>query len=143
MITSVDGLNLIKSFEGLRLSAYQDIVGVWTIGYGHTGSDFSADTTWTEEQCELALARDLHRFEDCVGTLVNVDLTQNQFDALVSFCYNLGCQSLKISTLLKLLNQGDVTGAALEFTKWDVAGGHVVQGLLNRRLAEQSLFNEG
>jgi lysozyme len=140
MITSDEGLALIKSHEGLRLKAYQDIVGVWTIGYGHTGSDVTSGLVWDQDTCDSALRKDLTRFENCVGFLVTIPLNQNQFDALVSFCYNLGCVSLKTSTLLKLLNAGDYAGAEDEFVKWDRAGGVVVQGLLNRRQDEQKLF---
>lgn len=134
------GLDLIKSFEGLRNKAYKDIVGVLTIGYGHTGSDFNKDTEWTDEECEEALKKDLARFEQGVEKLVKVPLSDNQFAALVSFAYNLGLGNLGSSTLLKLVNKQQYDAAAPEFLKWCRAGGKIVAGLQRRREAERTLF---
>lgn len=142
MQTSQNGVDLIKGFEGCRLTAYQDQVGVWTIGYGHTGPEVVPAFTITQDQAEGILKHDLIRFEDGVNNAVKVSLSQNQFDALVSFSYNLGLHTLQNSTLLKLLNSGDYDGAAGEFVKWDHAGGQVVAGLLHRRQAEQALFQQ-
>jgi lysozyme len=134
------GIQLIKKHEGCEFVAYKDIVGVLTIGYGHTGTDFNADTRWQQWQCDNALQVDLLKFQACVNKMAMVELTQNQFDALCSFAYNLGCNALANSSLMLKLNNGDVDGAAQEFLKWDHAGGHVVNGLLARREDEQALF---
>ncbi|MDE1714955.1 lysozyme (plasmid) [Chromobacterium amazonense] len=140
MQTSANGINLIKQFEGLRLAAYQDSVGVWTVGYGHTSPDVKPGLRISNEQAEQLLRQDLARFEKGVGRLVKAPISQNQFDALVSFSYNLGLGSLQSSTLLRLLNQGDYQGAAGQFPRWDRAGGQVLAGLTHRRLAERDLF---
>jgi GH24 family phage-related lysozyme (muramidase) len=130
---------LIQSFEGLRLRAYQDSVGVWTIGYGTTAG-VRPGMVITEEQALEFLRRDVDQFEAAVADLVTVLLTADQFSALVSFVYNLGAGSLRQSTLLKLLNQGNVHGAAEEFLRWNKAGGQVLAGLTRRRNAERALF---
>ncbi|QOZ81965.1 MULTISPECIES: lysozyme [Chromobacterium] len=140
MNISANGIKLIQQFEGLRLKAYQDAVGVWTIGYGHTGPDVTPGLVITQAQADALLARDLSRFETGVTRLVQVPLNQNQFDALVSFSYNLGLGSLQNSTLLRLLNQRDYAGAAAQFPRWNKAGGKVLPGLTRRRAAEQALF---
>jgi len=140
MIISNEGINLIKSFEGLELKAYRDSVGVWTQGYGSTGPHIIPGSTITEVQAEALLIKDLSRFESGVNELVKVPLTQNQFDALVSFSFNLGLGNLKSSTLLKKLNGKDYVGAGNEFERWNKAGGKVLNGLTRRRLAEKELF---
>lgn len=140
--TSQAGINLIKSFEGCRLKAYQDSVGVWTIGYGHTSGVYSGMTI-TEEQAEAFLKADLGTSERAVNRLVTYIINQNQFDALVSFTFNLGSGNLAESTLLKKLNKGDITGAANEFDKWIYAGGEVLKGLVRRRAAEKEMFLTG
>lgn len=138
------GLDLIKSFEGLYLTAYLDIVGVPTIGYGCTEGvtkeDVKNKRTITEAEAEAMMMSELAKFERGVETYVKVPINQNQFDALVSFSYNLGLGSLQKSTLLKLLNAGDVSGAAEQFLRWNKAGGKEVRGLTRRREAERSLF---
>lgn len=139
MKTSQRGIDLIKHFEGCRLSAYQDAVGVWTIGYGHT----VGVQPWhriTRDRAEELLRKDLERFERAVLNSVDVELTQNQFDALVSFAYNLGGGNLRRSTLLRKLNAGDYAGAQAQFLRWDKAGGRVLRGLTRRRTAEADLF---
>lgn len=140
MKISQKGINLIKQFEGLELKAYRDSVGVLTIGYGSTGSHVSVGEVITEAQAETLLIKDLSRFESGVTELVKVPVTQNQFDALVSFSFNLGLGNLKSSTLLKKLNAKDYTGASKEFERWNKAGGKVLNGLTRRRLAEKELF---
>ncbi|MEN6082592.1 lysozyme [Chromobacterium piscinae] len=140
MKTNTAGINLIKQFEGVRLQAYQDAVGVWTIGYGHTGPEVKAGIRISQQQAEQLLATDLEKFETGVGKVVTVPLNANQFSALVSFSYNLGLGNLQSSTLLRLLNKGDYTGAAGQFPLWNKAGGNVLPGLSRRRLAEQTLF---
>lgn len=135
-----DGIQLIKSFEGKKLKAYKDIVGVWTVGYGHTGNDVTPNMVITEEHAEELLIQDLVRFEESVSKLVKVPITDNMFSALVSFCFNLGAGTLRKSTLLRLLNTKDYNFASLEIVRFCKAGGKVVDGLLRRRKAEQELF---
>ena len=144
MQTSDKGIALIKQFEGCKLTAYQDSVGVWTIGYGWTkpvdGKPIRAGMTIKQETAERLLNTGLVSYENDVSRLVKVDLTQGQFDALVSFTYNLGARSLSTSTLLRKLNAGDYAGAADEFLRWNKAGGKVLNGLTRRREAERALF---
>ncbi len=140
MKISQKGIDLVKSFEGLELKAYKDSVGVVTIGYGSTGSHVSMGMRITREQAEQLLKKALERFEKGVSDLVKVPLNQNQFDALVSFSFNLGLGNLKSSTLLKKLNVKDYQGAADEFPRWNRAGGKVLKGLTRRRIAERDLF---
>lgn len=144
MQTSEKGIALIKEFEGCKLTAYQDSVGVWTIGYGWTqpvdGKPIRAGMTIKQETAERLLKTGLVSYESDVSRLVKVGLTQGQFDALVSFTYNLGSRSLSTSTLLRKLNAGDYAGAADEFLRWNKAGGKVLNGLTRRREAERALF---
>ncbi|HED1491313.1 TPA: lysozyme [Enterobacter hormaechei subsp. steigerwaltii] len=144
MQTSEKGIALIKQFEGCKLTAYQDSVGVWTIGYGWTqpvdGKPIRAGMTIKPETAERLLKNGLVSYESDVSRLVKVGVTQGQFDALVSFTYNLGARSLSTSTLLRKLNVGDYTGAADEFLRWNKAGGKVLNGLTRRREAERALF---
>ena len=144
MQTSDKGIALIKQFEGCKLTAYQDSVGVWTIGYGWTqpvdGKSIRAGMTIKQETSERLLKTGLVSYESDVSRLVKVGLTQGQFDALVSFTYNLGARSLSTSTLLRKLNAGDYAGAADEFLRWNKAGGKVLNGLTRRREAERALF---
>ncbi|EMP9723391.1 lysozyme [Enterobacter cloacae] len=144
MQTSEKGIALIKEFEGCKLTAYQDSVGVWTIGYGWTqhvdGKPIRAGMTIKQETAERLLKTGLVSYESDVSRLVKVGLTQGQFDALVSFTYNLGARSLSTSTLLRKLNAGDYAGAADEFLRWNKAGGKVLNGLTRRREAERALF---
>lgn len=144
MNTSQTGINLIKGFEGKRLVAYDDGVGVWTIGYGTikypNGVRVKKGDTCTEVQAETYLKSDLVKFENAINRLVKVPLNQNQFDALSSFTYNLGETNLSKSTLLKKLNAKDYAGAADQFLVWNRAGGKVLTGLVRRREAERNLF---
>lgn len=139
MTYSRQGLALTESFEGVRLTAYQDSTGRWTIGYGHTFVVCKGDTC-TQEQAEQWLANDIAWAAKYVSSAVSVPLTQGEFDALVDFTFNLGAGSLEHSTLLRLINEGQIAAAALEFEKWDYAGGKIVAGLLRRRVAEQIEF---
>jgi len=136
---SKKGLQLTEQFEGCKLVAYQDQVGVWTIGYGHT-SGVHQGMTCTQQQAEQWLSDDTAAAEQDVNTHVAVPLTQGEFDALVDFAFNLGRGALNNSTLLKYLNQGEYSAAANEFEKWDRAGGKEVAGLLRRRQAEKQEF---
>ena len=137
---SLDGLHLTESFEGCRLQAYLDSVGVPTIGYGHTHG-VTLGMTCTQEQAEQWLQQDIQVAAQAVNRMVTVALTQPEFDALVDFTFNLGTGSLQHSTLLRLLNAGNYKGAAAEFEKWDRAGGKVMAGLLRRRQAEEQMFD--
>lgn len=148
MKLGVSGETLIKSFEGLYLDAYKDPVGIWTIGWGHTGLRHRDGTVFagrhvSEDQAQDLFVHDMKTFEDRVNKLVKVPLNQNMFDALVSFDFNTGGLTLskgEPSTLLKKLNSGDTFGAAMEFEKWNKAGGKELRGLTRRRIAERTLF---
>lgn len=141
MKTGQAGIDLIKQFEGLKLKAYLDIVGVPTIGFGSTGPDIKIGMTWTPEQCEERLKKDLEKFENAINSAVKAPLTQNQFDALVCFTYNVGSGAFTGSTLLKLLNKSEsITKVADQFLRWNKAGGKEVAGLTRRRTAERELF---
>jgi len=139
MQISLAGLNLIQRAEGLALKPYKDAAGFWTIGYGHK---MEAGEWWddiTSQQAIELLARDVEGAEDAVNSLVTVPLTQGQFDALVSFTYNLGAGAFKRSTLLAKVNAGDVTAVA-EFGRWVNAGGKPLAGLIARRADESRMF---
>ncbi|HEX3985764.1 MAG TPA: lysozyme [Acidobacteriaceae bacterium] len=137
-----EGLALTEQFEGCRLTAYQDQVGVWTIGYGHTGPEVCSGMTITLEQAQGLLAGDVSSAATFVNQAVIVEVNQEEFDALVDFVFNLGAGSFEHSTLLRLLNAGEFAAAAAQFALWDRAGGAVVAGLLRRRQAETALFDE-
>lgn len=133
-------IDIIKEFEGCRLDAYQDSVGVWTIGYGHT-KGVSKGLKITQAEAETMLVEELeNEYIPAVKGLVKVPLNDNELSALVSFTYNLGAGNLKKSTLLRLLNQGDRKGASMQFGSWVRAGGKVLNGLVRRREAERNLF---
>ena len=140
-------VDLIKGFEGLRLKAYQDSVGVWTIGYGHTAMSGppapKAGMIISSEEAEAILKDDVTDFAKGVAAVIKVPVTDNEFGAIVSFAFNVGLGNLKASTLLKKLNAGDKAGAANEFAKWNKAGGKVLTGLTRRRAAEKALFLKG
>lgn len=137
---SEQGLALTQQCEGLRLAAYQDSVGVWTIGYGHTGSDVHPGLTITSDQASDLLRKDVADAVAAVNKLVTAQLQQHQFDALVDFVFNLGAQRLAGSTLLHKLNAGDFAGAADQFLVWVHAGTQVLPGLVARRKAERAMF---
>jgi lysozyme len=140
---SKEGLDLIKSFEGLSLKAYPD-PGTggkpWTVGYGHTGSDVAPGLIITEAKAVELLRKDVARFEAGVRDLAGEHGTQHMFDALVSFAFNCGLGNLKTSTLLRKHNEGDYAGAKAEFSKWNHAGGKILAGLTRRRAAEAALY---
>ncbi|RYM73242.1 lysozyme [Serratia liquefaciens] len=144
MQISNKGIELIKRFEGLELKAYQDSVGVWTIGYGWTqpvdGKKIGPGMVIDQATADRLLKCGVVQYEQGVDQLVKVRITQGQFDALVSFAYNLGLRSLSTSTLLKKLNANDKQGAANEFGKWVNAGGVKLNGLVKRRAAEREIF---
>lgn len=132
-------VSLISEFEGCKLKAYKDIVGVWTIGWGSTDG-VSAGQTITQVEADTRRDAVISRLEQEIRVLVRAPLNDNQLGALISFSYNLGIGSLKSSTLLKRINQGDLKSAADEFLKWSYAGGKTVIGLVRRRKAERQLF---
>ena len=144
MSVSNKGVDLICEFEGKRLVAYDDGVGVWTIGFGTikypNGVRVKKGDTCTLDQAKEYMRHDLIEFEHTVNSSVKVPLNQNQFDALVSLAYNIGSNAFKSSTLVKKLNTGDYRGAADQFNVWINAGGKRMQGLVNRRDREKLLF---
>lgn len=133
MKTSQNGINLIKRFEGCKLTAYKCPAGVWTIAYGHTADVYSGMKI-TQQQADEFLKQDLVVYENHVNNL-NRPFNQNEFDALVSFCYNCGAGSLQ--TLCKNRTNAQIADALLLYNK---GGGKVLQGLVNRRKAERELF---
>jgi lysozyme len=135
------GETLTERFEGCSLTAYPDVKGTWTIGYGHTGG-VQPGQTCTQEQADEWLQIDIQGAVRTVQTLVKVPLTQDEFNALVDFVFNIGSGNFAASTMLARLNLSDYAGAAAQFERWDLAGGNVIQGLLNRRIAEENEFNE-
>jgi len=142
MNVSEAGLDLIKEHEGCVLTAYPDPGSggdPWTIGYGHT-QGVKRGQMITREEADAFLREDVHLAEQCVNRSTDVPLTQEQFDALVSFVFNVGCKAFQGSTLLRKLNSGDYSGASEEFKRWNKAAGRVLPGLTKRRLAEAELF---
>lgn len=133
-------LEKLKQWEGLRLAAYQDSGGVWTIGYGHTGQDVYRGKTITAAEAESLLVADVARFERAVDGAVKVPLSDNQFGALVSLAFNIGEGAFARSTLVKKLNAGDYDAVPAQLARWVYAGGKRVQGLVNRRAAEAGLW---
>lgn len=143
--TSEQGQRFIVLEEGEHLTAYQDSVGIWTIGVGHTGwvgvKPVKRGMVITQAQSREILRADLRRFENAVNDCVSVSLAQYQFDALVSLAFNIGERAFRRSTLLKLLNRGDYHAASEQFLRWKNAGGRPI--LLNRRKREKALFDGG
>ena len=139
MKTSEEGLELIKSFEGCETTAYQDSVGVWTIGYGHT-KGVEEGQTCSIEDAETMLSDEMDEYEGYINNMVKVEREQHEFDALVAWGYNLGPTNLGESTMLKVLNDGQFDRVPDEMRRWNRAGGQVLQGLVRRREAEALLF---
>jgi len=139
MRTGDEGIALIRHFEGCRLDAYLCPAGVWTIGYGHTKGVKEGETI-DQEAAEAFLIEDLEEFEGYVTEMVEVPLSQSQFDALVSWTFNLGPGNLERSTLLAKLNQGEYTDVPFEIKRWTRVGGVILPGLVKRRNAEAALF---
>lgn len=134
------GLALTEGFEGCDLKSYPDVRGIWTIGYGHTGADVVEGLVITQAQAEALLVSDVAAAAACVNHAVQVAITQDEFDALVDFTFNVGRGNFVTSTLLRKLNAGDIAGAAEQFGLWVHAGNAVVSGLVRRRAAEAELF---
>ena len=139
MKISLEGLSLIKKFEGLRLKAYKCSANVLTIGYGHTGGVKETDTI-TQEEADKLLKGDILKFEQYVEDNVIVELDQSQFDALVAWTFNLGPGNLRESTMLKKLNNQEYESVPFEMRRWNKAGGKTLDGLIRRREAESLLF---
>ena len=139
MKISLEGLSLIKKFEGCKLVAYKCSAGVWTIGQGHTTGVKEGDVC-TQEEAEKLLRGDIFKFEEYVQDSVKVDLDQSQFDALVAWTFNLGPGNLRSSTMLKKLNNGEYESVPFEMRRWNKAGGKTLDGLIRRRQAESLLF---
>jgi len=139
MNISQEGLSLIKKFEGCELQAYKCAAGVLTIGYGST-KGVKEDDTITQEEADALLLHEMEEYEGYINNAVTVDLEQNQFDALVSWVFNLGPANLKASTMLKVINDNKLTEVPAQIKRWNKAGGKVLQGLIRRREAEALLF---
>ena len=139
MIISIPGVELLTHFEGLKLEAYQDSVGVWTIGYGHT-KGVTPSMKITESQASNLLKTELIEYQNYINEMVKVELSQCEYDALVCWVYNLGPTNLRDSTLLKLLNKGDKFLVPEQIRRWNRAGGKVLKGLVRRREAEALMF---
>lgn len=141
MKISQKGIDLVKEFEGCVLKAYQDPAKVWTIGYGSTGPDIKEGVVWVQSQANMALVARLNAISSILsGGFIQPALTQNQFDALCSLCYNIGQSAFRGSTLIKKLNERDFSGAADEFLRWDKVKGVANKGLARRRAAERAFF---
>ncbi len=134
------GLALIKQYEGFSKAPYRCPAGLWTIGYGHTGGVHEHTTSISETQASELLARDVREAEVAVSELIEIDVNENQFSALVSLLFNIGRTNFAHSTLLKKLNAEEIEQAADEFLRWIYASGTPLQGLKNRRIAERELF---
>lgn len=138
------GQALIKSFEGCKLAAYPDPAtggDPWTIGYGATGAGIYKGIVWTQDQADKRFGEDIAAFGDSVSALIGAaPTTQGQFDAMVSLAYNVGIGNLKESTLLRLHKEGDYTGAAGQFARWNKAAGKAMAGLTRRREAEAKMY---
>ena len=143
MNISQEGLSLIKKFEGCKLKSYKCAAGVWTIGFGST-SGVEEGMEISQERADMLLLEDVEVFEEAVNNLVEVDLEQNQFDALVAWTFNLGSTNLKNSTLLKVLNDKNYEGVPEQIKRWNKATvdgeRQVLEGLVRRREAESLLF---
>lgn len=136
----VNAATFIKQWESCRLTAYQDVAGIWTVGWGQTGYNIYQGVTVTQQQADQWLSDNINEIEQEVLNLVTVSLNQNQLSALDSFVYNVGIEAFTDSTMLKLLNLDDFANAADQFLIWDHGGGKVITGLENRRIAEKALF---
>lgn len=139
-----EGLNHIKSYEGLRLKAYKVLESekYYTIGYGHYGTDVRFGEEISKAKADQLFEKDIEKFEKAVSNALKVSVTQNQFNALVSLAYNIGVTGFQTSSLLKRLNKSDYVGAGKEFSLWNKSGGKIIQGLVNRRKKERALFEK-
>ena len=139
MEISQEGIALIKRFEGCKLQAYKCSAGVPTIGFGSTRG-VTMDMEISQDRAEALLLEDVSDFEEEVNKCVKGPLSQNQFDALVAWTFNLGGSNLRSSTMLKVLNNGEYDKVPSEMKRWNRAGGQVLEGLVRRRTAEALMF---
>ena len=139
MNISAEGLSLIKKFEGCELKAYRCAANVLTIGYGST-KGVTEDMEITQEEAESLLQEEMHEYEGYINDMVKVPLEQYQFDAMVSWVFNLGSGNLSSSTLLKKLNNSEYDEVPAQIRRWNKAGGKVLDGLIRRREAEAKMF---
>jgi lysozyme len=140
MQMSENGKNFLKGWEVLKQTGYDDGYGNATAGWGHTGDDVSIGVTYTTDQCNRWFDDDTQKDEDCVNSRVTFPINQNMFDALCSFVHNVGCGAFSNSTLLKLINSGDLAAGDDQFDRWVRAAGEISRGLERRREAEATLF---
>lgn len=139
----MNAIDLIKQFEGFRPEAYQDSVGVWTIGYGTTvinNQPVKQGMTITQEQALQLVQQQVNKLWSQIESILKVKINDNQMNALIDFAYNLGFGSLRNSTLMRLVNESKFEEAANQFPRWVYAGGKVLPGLVRRREAERQLF---
>ena len=134
MKLSYAGIDALETREGVRTKAYQDTKGIWSIGVGHTGPEVFSGLVWTLDKVSDVFAVDVKWAEDAVNS-VRTPLTQNQFDALVSFVFNIGATAFNNSTMKRMLNNGDIGGAALQFDRW-----HIPVSIIGRRDSEKKQF---
>tara|TARA_R110002167_G_scaffold149751_1_gene343217 strand:- start:499 stop:972 length:474 start_codon:yes stop_codon:yes gene_type:complete len=142
MKTSQSGLDHIKSYEGCKLKTYRCSGKVLTIGWGHT-KGVEEDQEITQKEADAFLVKDIEMVETHVDRLVKTDLEQHQWDAIVSWCFNLGCGNLRASTMLQVINSGDLDKVSEQIIRWDKVGKKAVAGLTRRRKAEADLFDNG
>jgi len=135
----LSAIDLAKQFEGCRLTAYQDIAGVWTIGFGHVGKDVYEGLVWTQAQADDALLHDVNAARALLE-MYSPNLANGTLDALTDFVFNLGIGNYRTSTLCKCVNAQDWTGAKAQLLTWDHSNGVVIPGLLRRREAEAALI---
>lgn len=139
MKPSSECIDLVKGFEGFKAEAYKCPAGVWTVGYGTTENVYPGDVV-NEQEAEQLLLEDLVDAAKAIDELVDIEITQRQYDALTSFVYNVGREAFRQSTMLKLINGGNMKAAALQFQRWTKANGKVLAGLVKRRAKEKALF---
>jgi len=139
--TSAAGISFIQSFESLSLEPYQDQAGLWTIGFGHLMTPDEDHDTITEDEADVLFLGDLAKAEAAVNQAVEILLSQNEYDACASLCFNIGLGNFTSSTLVRLLNSGNTDLAAQQFLRWDYAGGQQSSGLMVRRTAEKAIFD--
>lgn len=142
MKLSKAGATFIHSFEGLRLEAYKAVPTekYWTIGFGHYGSDVKQGQKISKAEADALFINDIARYEKGVEDAITKPMNQNEFDAMVSLCYNIGVGAFSKSTLAELFNKGDKEGASEQFDRWNKSGGRVLKGLVTRRSKEKALF---
>lgn len=142
MRTSQQGIDLIKHFEGCKLEAYECSANVWTHGWGHTKHVQEGDKV-TQKEADQNLLYDIQMIETHMTRLIRVELLQHQWDAIVSWCFNLGCGALRRSTMLLVMNSNDLEGVTKELVRWNLVKGKLSKGLERRRKSEAHLFDTG